>query len=466
METTMIKRPELITASPSGLEADEALATTSPILVVRPPILPPVAAQTNTVIYGTDGADVIQGTEIPDLIRAFGGDDIIFGNGREDGIIGGWGADFIDGGEGSGVAWAGDTAFYSDSPEGVHVDLALGFGRWGTAEGDRLVSIEDLIGSFHNDVLIGDSGANRFESEAGDDRLMGGGGADLLRGGAGRDTADYSDSAVGVTVNLENGRGFGGTAEGDVLESIEDLLGSSSDDILTGNDDSNYLYGAGGNDLVKGGGGADTLEGVGGNDTLKGGGGADTLIGGTGTNTASYLGSAAGVFVSLNDRTAAYGDAEGDRLFNIDNLTGSIHADTLWGDRSGNVINGGDGNDSLKGYGGADTLVGGNGADKFIWNSTAETGVTIPTMDLISDFKIAQGDRISLTGVDANVFANGNQAFTFIGQAGFSGAPGEINFVHVGNETIIQMQTGVGVDIEGGIRLAGLLTPDASWFLL
>ena len=153
-------------------------------------------------------------------------------------------------------------------------------------------------------------------------------------------------------------------------------------------------------------------------------------------------------------------------LFNIDNLTGSIHADDLWGDDNANVINGNDGNDMLKGYGGADTLIGGAGADKFIWMSTAETGVTIPTMDLIADFNFAQGDRIWLSGVDANAFAGGNQAFTFIGQAGFSGATGEVNFVHVGNETIIQMQTGVEVDIEGGIRLAGMLTPEASWFLL
>ena len=111
-------------------------------------------------------------------------------------------------------------------------------------------------------------------------------------------------------------------------------------------------------------------------------------------------------------------------------------------------------------------MLGGGGADKFIWNSTAETGVIIPTMDLITDFNFAEGDRISLSAVDANVFASGNQAFTFIGQAGFSGTPGEVNYIHVGNETIIQMQTGMGTDIEGGIRLTGLLTPDASWFVL
>jgi hypothetical protein len=47
-----------------------------------------------------------------------------------------------------------------------------------------------------------------------------------------------------------------------------------------------------------------------------------------------------------------------------------------------------------------------------------------------------------------------------------TGTPGEINFVHVNGDTIIQLQTGTSPDIEGGIRLAGLHTPEASWFVL
>jgi Ca2+-binding RTX toxin-like protein len=454
---------------------------TEPVLLIRQPLLPPepsIGYDEPGRIDGTSGADVLIGSNEHDSIYGYGGDDMLFGNGGGDGLHGGWGADFLDGGDG------GDLASYSDSPDGVTVDLTLGRGFWGTAEGDRLVNIENLGGSNYNDVLIGNDVANDIGARAGDDRLMGGGGADALHGGEGRDTADYSDSAAGVTVNLANGTGFGGSAEGDTLDGIEDLLGSSQNDSLLGNDGSNYLYGAGGDDLIKGAGGADTLEGVGGNDTLKGGGGADTLIGGTGINTASYLGSPASVFVSVNDHVAAYGDAEGDMLYNIDNLTGSIYADDLWGDGWANVLNGGDGNDKLKGFGGADTLLGGSGndrlegmtgvdvmaggagADTFAWNSTAETGVTISTMDLITDFNIAEGDRINLGAVDANVFASGNQTFTFIGQAAFTGTPGEVNFIHVGNETIIQMQTGTGADIEGGIRLAGIHTPDASWFVL
>ena len=47
----------------------------------------------------------------------------------------------------------------------------------------------------------------------------------------------------------------------------------------------------------------------------------------------------------------------------IENLTGSIYADTLWGDDGVNELMGMDGNDTLKGFGGADSLHGGNGND-------------------------------------------------------------------------------------------------------
>ena len=77
----------------------------------------------------------------------------------------------------------------------------------------------------------------------GDDRLVGGGGADCLNGGTGTDTANYSDSAGGVTVSLVTGQGFGGTAEGDTLTSIENLTGSAHDDFLIGNDGDNVLTG-------------------------------------------------------------------------------------------------------------------------------------------------------------------------------------------------------------------------------
>ena len=88
------------------------------------------------------------------------------------------------------------------------------------------------------------------------------------------------------------------------------------------------------------------------------------------------------------------------------------------------------------------------------------------TGDFVWDFSPAEGDRLDVSGIDADVYAAGNQTFTFIGDAAFSGTPGEINYVHAGGNTIIQMQTGTSADVEGVIRIYGILTPEASWFVL
>src|SRR5581483_1841253 len=83
-----------------------------------------------------------------------------------------------------------------------------------------------------------------------------------------------------------------------------------------------------------------------GTNILAGLGGADYIDGGAGTDTVTYAASAAGVTVSL--MTAApggpggsAGDALGDTLVNIENLTGSNFDDTLEGNAGNNVLNGG-----------------------------------------------------------------------------------------------------------------------------
>jgi len=107
----------------------------------------------------------------------------------------------------------------------------------------------------------------------------------------------------------------------------------------------------------------DTIYGLGGDDVLKGGGGADKLYGGEGSDTADYSDSGEGVQVSLALGAGSGGTAQGDQLFDIDNLNGSAYDDTLQGDGNANGLYGQGGNDVLKGGGGADKLVGGSGND-------------------------------------------------------------------------------------------------------
>src|SRR5882672_922326 len=112
------------------------------------------------------------------------------------------------------------------------------------------------------------------------------------------------------------------------------------------------ILGTSADDKIVGSGGNDTLRGLDGNDGLQGGGGADILDGGNGIDTASYTGSAAGVMVSLQTGAGSGGDATGDHLISIENLTGSAYADYLWADSGVNVVHGRDGNDGIWGYGG------------------------------------------------------------------------------------------------------------------
>ena len=86
----------------------------------------------------------------------------IIGGAGADFIIGHAGADHIDGGAGV------DTASYAGSPaptgvagsNGVHINLSTGRGYNGDAEGDRLYNVENIIGSSHNDLIIGDDGSD------------------------------------------------------------------------------------------------------------------------------------------------------------------------------------------------------------------------------------------------------------------------------------------------------------------
>ena len=318
------------------------------------------------IVYTGAGSQTIFGGTGKDKISAGDGDDFISGGGDRDILHGGAGNDFISGGAGRDTINGGDGedyAVYEDAAEGVVVDLGAGTARGGGGD-DTLISIENLLGSAYGDTLIGDTGSNVLRGIGGDDILQGGGGDDVLEGGAGADTldggdgqdfADYRTSASGVTVDLTAGTGAYGEAEGDTLTDIEGVLGSEQRDVLTGNTTGNILYGNRG---------TDSLIGRAGDDTLIGGAGADRLYGGSGTDLADYSASSFGVRVDLVAGRGSGGDASGDRLNGIENVTGSRVNDVLLGDGFANALDGGDGDDRLVGAGGDDSLVGGKGNDR------------------------------------------------------------------------------------------------------
>jgi Ca2+-binding RTX toxin-like protein len=304
------------------------------------------------------------------------------------------------------------------------------------------------------DTIVGNAGGDVIFAGGGADWIKGGGGADLLNGGAGIDTASYEDSNAAVTVSLASGSGQGGTAQGDVLSSIENLYGSSYDDTLLGNSGANTLSGGAGHDTLKGGGGADVLDGGLGNDWIEIDSASDTAMGGEGVDRLS-MNTSVGMSVNLKSgmmdvnpyaspetyqsggwhhgggggyyyyygpfstlgpypqtpgnqpNASGFEDAQGS-AYN-DKIVGSDTANNLWGmdgndilmGLAGNdVIIGGTGKDYIFAGTGVDTVTGGTSADRFIWKYLDESVVASgKPQDVITDFE-QHVDKIDLSALD------------------------------------------------------------------
>lgn len=170
--------------------------------------------------------------------------------------------------------------------------------------------------------------------------------------------------------------------------SIENVIGTNFNDVLTGNSGDNRLFGLNGHDTLNGGSGNDQLSGWSGNDLLIGGAGNDTLTGGDG----------------------------------IDTLTG------------------GDGNDRLIGGAGADSLTSGVGLNVFVFNSVTDSPA-FGSRDTIEDF-VSFFDDIDVSGIDADATKAGNQAFSYIGGLTFSSnSPAELRYVVSGGTGFLQGNT-------------------------
>jgi Ca2+-binding RTX toxin-like protein len=341
---------------------------------------------TMTGIDGSNFDDVIRGIDpLPNpedlgITTTFNnpGNNIFNGGGGNDLLEGRGGADTLNGQGGF------DLASYESSPAGVTVRLAgvngdtqTALASGGDAAGDKLSSIEGLIGSGGGDQLTGNSL---------DNLLAGGLGSDVLNGMNGTDTVDYSrdhlfdaGTADRVEVHLVPGAGAGrgdefklqsdGTfklVSTDALISIENVMGTAGSDVIVGNDLDNRL------------------EGRGGNNDLDGGLGDDTLIGGSGIDTANYTshdsvpverGEQYVIALGLIGRPGSFTLSqpgsrpgfpqvvESDVLIGIENVTGSNHAETITGNELANTLDGRGGSDVLDGGFGDDILIGNGGTD-------------------------------------------------------------------------------------------------------
>ncbi len=246
-------------------------------------------------LTGGAGDDILDGGLGSDQLSGGTGDDTILGGQGNDNLTGGAGADFIDGGEGDDD---GDTVSYMNSPAGVIVDLSDDLPeKGGDAEGDvikmeykeengqqyKVSTIEDIVGSNHDDHLIGDDEDNYLNGLLGADTLDG------RRADFEVDIADYRVSFYppnfqgprcqtcyeerDFDVNPRPPRGAAcvkvnasddmpercGHAEGDTLINLEGFIGGPGRDLIIGDEKRNMFGGWGSEDLIYGGAADDTF---------------------------------------------------------------------------------------------------------------------------------------------------------------------------------------------------------------
>lgn len=454
----------------------------------------------NDRLAGGGGDDWVRGGDDNDKLFGDDGNDTVDGDAGNDWLTGGSGSDTLNGGTGSdrlffsgddaynggggfdvfdartlsyiGIEGGGGFSMTTNISDTVGIRVQIGFGvaqardTGSAASEDHYVdgndsgvvlggnatfsSIEQYDLTDFGDYFEGDSSASTINGFDGDDVIEGKGGADVINGGSGRDTVEYGSSAGAVNVDLELGRGLMNDAEGDSYTSIENICGSAFVDALYGDDGVNKIMGRGGNDFI------------------EGRGGADTIIGGSGIDRAMYDSSSAGVDVDLTRASQFGGDAQGDTLTGIEDVSGSSFGDTLHGDSRANTLEGLGGSDTIDAGNGNDIVKGGTGDDIIdagFGNDTIDGGDGIDWLNyhVADTFGTADIASIDLATGIANRFVVSNGVKLLVEADGITGIEnvngssmsesifGDVNANHIyghgGNDTI---DGGYGNDVLGG----------------
>ena len=250
------------------------------------------------------------------------------------------------------------------------VNFATSTYRLGDAEGDTVSGFENFRGTDNADSFTGDSS---------DNVIYGSPSRDTIDGGDGTDTLTYASFDTGVLVNVTTD---------DVrqrVSNVEIIIGSNYDDTINGDSVDNTIRGGNGLDTLRGNAGDDKLYGGNHNDHLDGGAGADTIDGGDGGDTVHYASSPSGVTVNLTTNVNTGGHAQGDKLYSIQHIEGSAHADTLTGDEHDNYFWGGAGADAFDGKGGTD----------WVYYATGDDGLTLDMATPANSTGHAKGDTFT-----------------------------------------------------------------------
>jgi Ca2+-binding RTX toxin-like protein len=383
-----------------------------------------------TITYTGDEADnVLTGSAGNDVLNGLGGNDTLIGGSGNDTLNGGAGVDQMQGGAGNDtymVDNADDTVIeeLDGGIDTVQVNIAMQTWQPSNTVYTLGANVENGIiaaptepppiivtatgatttaGSLYGNALnntlhgatiltnylYGNAGNDSLYGGNYQDMLVGGDGDDYIDGGAGSDNIAYHTASTGVTVNLSITGAQNTVGAGiDTLLNVENILGSSYNDHLTGNAANNRFQSMGGNDVIDGGVGAfDLIE---------------------------FTNVFAAVNVNMTGWTIQSTDMQRIgiiTLSNIEGVSGSIYNDTLTGSSGADylngyagsdIVNGGDGDDYLAGGSSADTLTGGEGKDTFMLGSDRGLGIQ-NGVDTITDFNLTD-DSFRLISADFTAF--------------------------------------------------------------
>lgn len=334
----------------------------------------------------------------------------------------------------AGIRWEGVGQLIvtnSGTIEGVFVGIATAgiFGAGVAATGDTAISNSGTISGLFASMILGD----------GDDYVINTGALDgLVILGAGNDTIDTRHGTIG------------GASVG------EDLPG----EILGGDGSDTYLIGDASIMLVEEVGVVGDEDTVGSTVSYQLGDNFEVLtlmghqsIDGTGN-------------VAANTINGNSGDNRLSGRVGADRLVGASGDDLLLGGRGNDKLIGGHGDDSLIGGDQKDKMGGGEGFDCFIFQSASNTGNTEATADVIFDF-VSGSDLIDLSLIDAiTTNVSGNEGFTFIGSESFSGVAGQLCYVALSPNTLVQFDLDGDSVADGIIVLNGIITLVEADFVL
>ena len=285
------------------------------------------------------------------------------------------------------------------------------------------------VGTAGADVLIGTAGKDDMVAFAGDDVVIGAGEADTILGGEGSDFINAGDGRDIVFAGIGDDTAFGG----------------SDADLIYGEAGGDRIFGDAGDDMISGGAGDDTIFGGAGNDVIvaETGDGNDVYFGdeaggGSGVDTLNMSAISSAITVDLgnggiNAGYASSASSGTDTLWGFENVVTGSGADTITASNATNLIDGGAGNDTFK-----------------FASAAAANG------DTIVGFQT--GDRIDVSGIDANGGSAGNQAFALVTGSALTG-PGQLIVTHEtradGDYTVVHGSVDGDADAEFRINIAG-----------